>query len=469
MHFTSPFKPINELKLLKHQQEAVKWMNHIKYSNTSELSGGILADTMGLGKTFSIMGMISSDRTSGANNLLIVPLAMMSTWIDTLSSYNFSVYRIQSDQMIKVSHGAYNVYIINYHSIIKYFKTFNGIIWDNIIIDEAHNIKNKKSVIYSYIYSLTYKFMWLVTATPIINNIKDIYNLFYLIGYSESVSEFINNYSSISEKYILRRTIEDIPDISGQIATSIIHNINLEMSSNEIQMYNDIINDCSSISKDLLDKINHPLKEDPSHGDTEEDSDTSQDEEEAEKGSGFKMIHKLRLLSMNISMLDSDSYSIMDSNKYQWIYKQLCCVGSREKMGSTIFFSNMNQEILCITSLLLESGVLGGDIYIINGTISAAERSRVLEEMKMRVERGERVYLILQLKSGACGLNLQYFTSVVFFNRWWNQPIIDQAIGRVVRLGSSGSKQIYFLSYGSGYDSLVSSVLLRKSTALPVT
>ena len=401
MHSSSPFKPINEIKLLKHQEEAVKWMNNIKYSNQDSesdsevLSGGILADTMGLGKTFSIMGMISSDSTPGANNLIIVPLAMMSTWIDTLSSYNFSVYRIERDRFINVSYGRYNVYIINYHSIIKYFKIFNSIIWDNIIIDEAHNIKNKKSVIYSHIYSITYKFMWLVTATPIINNIKDIYNLFCLIGYTESVSEFINNYSEISKKYILRRTIQDIPDISSNIANSIINNISLQMSSSENEIYNQIISGCSSISKDLLDKINYPLKEDPSPSDSsQEDSDGS---ENSEKGSGFKMIHKLRLLSMNISMLDS-RFNIMDSNKYRWIYNQLTNCESRDQMGSTIFFSNMNEEILCITSLLLESGVSMGEIYIINGSISNTERGRVLDDMKRRVGRGERVYLILQLK-----------------------------------------------------------------------
>jgi SNF2 family DNA or RNA helicase len=464
MHFTSPFKPIKPIKLLEHQNEAVNWMNYIKYNNTDnyQLSGGILADTMGLGKTFSIMGMISADKVPDANHLIIVPLAMISTWIDTLSSYNFHVNKLINGSFVNMSYGKYKVYIINYHSIINYSHLFNTIVWDNIIVDEAHNIKNKKSIIYSYIYSLHYNFLWLVTATPIINNIKDIYNLFCLIGYSGVLSDFINDYSQISSRYILRRTISDIPNISGQIATPIIHNINLSMSEIETRMYNNILSS-SNISSSLLDKFSSKSDSEMDTDSSETDSDSEDDTDEDSKGDGnqFKMIHKMRLLSMNLSLLE-DKWDIMDSNKYITIYNMI----KRGQLGNTIFFSNMNSEILCISELLKRSGVCVDDIYIINGSISDSMRSRVLVEMKERVDRGDKVYLILQLKSGACGLNLQYFESIVFFNKWWNQPIIDQAIGRVVRLGSSGEKHIYFVSYLCGYDMLVKSVLEAKSEGL---
>jgi len=43
--------------------------------------------------------------------------------------------------------------------------------------------------------------------------------------------------------------------------------------------------------------------------------------------------------------------------------------------------------------------------------------------------------LLLQLQSGGVGLNLQHFSKVVFMSPWWTSALMDQAIGRAVRIG----------------------------------
>ena len=51
--------------------------------------------------------------------------------------------------------------------------------YDLIIIDEAHKLKNHKTKIYEFVQNLKKKFCLLLTATPIQNNV---FELFYLIS-----------------------------------------------------------------------------------------------------------------------------------------------------------------------------------------------------------------------------------------------------------------------------------------------
>lgn len=171
----SVFKPIKPVSLLPHQDEAVSWMTFMESS--SGYRGGILADNMGLGKTFSIMGLILADIKRGVElpNLIIVPKAMVDTWVDTYKDYNFSVYSICSKkrEWVQKSVGSSFVYITHYHAVLGKPWLFSRF-WHRIIIDEAHNIRNFKGALYRAISVLVSFYKWYVTATPVINSIKDI-------------------------------------------------------------------------------------------------------------------------------------------------------------------------------------------------------------------------------------------------------------------------------------------------------
>jgi len=51
--------------------------------------------------------------------------------------------------------------------------------------------------------------------------------------------------------------------------------------------------------------------------------------------------------------------------------------------------------------------------------------------------------LILQLQSGSVGLNLQHFDRIIFMSPWWTKALMDQAIGRAVRIGQQGIVQVH--------------------------
>jgi SNF2 family DNA or RNA helicase len=53
--------------------------------------------------------------------------------------------------------------------------------------------------------------------------------------------------------------------------------------------------------------------------------------------------------------------------------------------------------------------------------------------------------LLLQLQSGGVGLNLQHFTKIVFLSPWWTVALMDQAVGRAVRIGQAEIVEVTML------------------------
>ncbi len=78
-----------------------------------------------------------------------------------------------------------------------------------------------------------------------------------------------------------------------------------------------------------------------------------------------------------------------------------------------------------------------------HGGISDAEKEQVIKNTHTEVQGHD--ILLLQLHSGGVGLNLQHFTRIVFMSPWWTSALMDQAIGRAVRIGQKAEVKVYML------------------------
>lgn len=56
-----------------------------------------------------------------------------------------------------------------------------GLDYDMLIVDEAHKLKNKKTTNYQFVGELRKKYCLLLTATPVQNDLKELYNLINLL------------------------------------------------------------------------------------------------------------------------------------------------------------------------------------------------------------------------------------------------------------------------------------------------
>ncbi|KAI0436417.1 hypothetical protein F4803DRAFT_566867 [Xylaria telfairii] len=167
-------------------------------------NGGILADEMGLGKTLQMIALIATDKefpwqphearhTSSTGphmaTLIVVPLSLISVWEYQLGHHlrPSALTWVRHHRKTRFSSGISfpypDVVFTTYQTVQAEYKRHSsssgslfGHQWRRIILDEAHNIRNKTATS-SAISALKAASRWAVTGTPIQNSLADICGL----------------------------------------------------------------------------------------------------------------------------------------------------------------------------------------------------------------------------------------------------------------------------------------------------
>lgn len=171
-------------KVFDKQKEGVKFL--------LTRNGAILADQMGAGKT--IQTIISAIESGSKKVLIVCPTSAKLNWereLHYMQEYDTAVVSGSKYKTAKYT-------IINF-DILKNFHTLKGEEQDGIppsrdlvnskfdlcIIDEAHNLRNHKSIRGAIMRELCVDYgiekTWLLTGTPVANRPMDFYNLLSLI------------------------------------------------------------------------------------------------------------------------------------------------------------------------------------------------------------------------------------------------------------------------------------------------
>jgi superfamily II DNA or RNA helicase len=138
----------------------------------------ILADEVGLGKTIEA-GLIIAElkaRHSIAQVLILVPAGLISQWIQELSEkFGWNAMHDSHDQ------GWLWVLSIDSAKRPPVSQQLQYVFWDLVIVDEAHHIKNTSTLNYQLVEGLHAKYMLLLTATPMANELTELYTLVNLV------------------------------------------------------------------------------------------------------------------------------------------------------------------------------------------------------------------------------------------------------------------------------------------------
>ena len=128
------------------------------------------------------------------------------------------------------------------------------------------------------------------------------------------------------------------------------------------------------------------------------------------------------------------------STKFEAIKKLIAEGGTGHRW---IVFCHFRSEMDLLQKELLDLPQVG-KVHIYNGSLSGAQRTATLEETKETSVLSQ--VLLIQLQSGGVGLNLQHFDRIVFSGPWWTSALMEQAIGRAVRIGQHSVVKVYHLS-----------------------
>lgn len=183
------------LKLLPFQLEGLHWL--LSQEN-SKYNGGVLADEMGMGKTIQTIALLMYDRTKRPS-LVVAPTIALMQWkneIDQHTQGKLKVYLFHgTNKTTNINDLAdYDVILTTYAVIESVFRKQNygfrrksGLVKEKsvlhhidfyrVILDEAHNIKDRQSNTARAVNMIKTQKRWCLSGTPLQNRIGEMYSL----------------------------------------------------------------------------------------------------------------------------------------------------------------------------------------------------------------------------------------------------------------------------------------------------
>lgn len=413
----------------------------------------ILADEMGLGKTVqsvSFLSWLRHDRLQEGPFLVVAPLSVIPAWCDTFNNWapdlNYVVYlgpdsarRIIRDNELLVDGNPkkpkFNVLVTSYDYILADWQFLQSIKFQVLAVDEAHRLKNRESQLYSKLFNFGIPSKFLITGTPIQNNLGELAALLDFLnpgmvsidGDLESLSasdaqeELAKLHNSISP-FILRRTKEtvesDLPPKTEKILRVVLSDVQLEYYKNVLTRNYSALRDAGGQNASLLNimmelkKIsNHPYM-------------FPGVEERVLAGSTRREDHIKGLITSSGKMMLLDG-----------LLTKMKADGHR-----VLIFSQMVKMLDILADYL---SFRGYKFQRLDGTIGSGPRRMAINHFN--AEGSEDFCFLLSTRAGGLGINLMTADTVILFDSDWNPQADLQAMARAHRIGQKRPVNIYRL------------------------
>jgi len=367
---------------------------------------------MGLGKTIQTITFLLSEENR--HSLIVTPTSLIYNWKQEFDKFapslRVGIIHGNKNDRKKVLNNIYDYDIIltTYGTLKNDILEYENIKFDYLILDEGQNINNPESQNAKLIKKIKSKSRFVLTGTPMENNLIELWALFDFImpGYLCSLQEFCSKFIKQEEDYIedlkilispyiLRRIKKDvIKEIPEKIETKFL----VEMTGSQKKIY-------KAFLKEIQDNIKNPK--------INKNNMTI-----------FSYLTKLRQACLDPAVI-IDEYS-GGSGKIN-IAKELILENMKEH--KILLFSQFTSVLSRISH---ELNVQNIKYSYLDGSISSKNRVKLVNEFNEN--KDIRVFLI-SLKAGGTGLNLTSADIVIHFDPWWNLSVEDQATDRAHRIG----------------------------------
>ncbi|KAG2034468.1 SNF2 family N-terminal domain-containing protein [Suillus americanus] len=551
------------ITLLPHQVLGRAWMRD---KETGKKRGGILADDMGLGKTIQTLTRIvdgrakKSDKADGwaATTLVVCPVALVSQWASEIAKMAVGLRVIehhgQSRTTDPLKLKAAHVVVTSYSIVASEYATFAPpakdeskskskskkaasqsdsdsdsdevvtkkklgrakgkdalfrVKWFRIVLDEAHNIKNRNTKAAIACCELDGKFRWCLTGTPMQNTVDELFSLLKFLrvrplndwqNFNEQIAQPIKagrpvralkRLHVVLQSIMLRRTKDLV--LNGKPIISLpprhLSVVQCKFDSDEQAFYNtlsqrmtnelDKLVQANEASKNythvllmllrLRQACNHPslvYKDYRIDSEAAEPRPTKNDELATLLGQiGVSNGKKCQLCQTDLTSSDSDHCPDCTEIAAKARRKSVAAPTARDpnlppdsakirkllEILRDIDERSESAEKTIIfsqfTSMLdlIEPFLTAEGIKFARYDGSMTKDKREASLEKIRNSKSTRCILI-SFKAGSTGLNLTCCNNVVLVDMWWNPALEDQAFDRAHRFGQKRDVNIFKLT-----------------------
>jgi len=419
-----------------YQHDGVKWL--VARETASDRPGGFLCDEMGLGKTVQLLATMTVNLKP--KTLVVVPKSIVSQWRDEIARFvpSFKVHVFDGKDRELPNWTPGNWVVIAPYSVLpqrpgKAVSPLVTVRWDRVILDEGHEIRNRKSKTNVACRMLTAAIKWVVSGTPIFNSIRDFVALGEFFGMDK---QYVQAYpDEIRAKYVLRRTKADVAKHNTrlELPPCKFENMELEMYPEEKQLYREVFGGGQDVVRHVI---------------------------AAGGGMNMYQMHLLEALLRirQVCVWPQMYYDGMATKEEReaetWegrSRKMETLIGEIQKHPTekALVFCQFMGEMARIEALLALAGV---PTWRIDGSVDKDQRESRIAGFKKH--QGGGVFLI-QIKAGGFGLNLQEATRVYITTPAWNPATELQAIARSHRTGQTQQVHVKKLYY-KGEDNMPS-------------
>jgi superfamily II DNA or RNA helicase len=444
---------INDLQSDKTWKDLVKPYHHqVKNLITfcSRIPVTLLADDVGLGKTISA-GLIASELISRGRItkiLIVCPKLLIHQWCEELSSkFCMLAQEVRGVDLetMKLPEEA-SAIITTYQSARSHFDAIEKIGFDMLILDEAHKLRNLYGVekppkvaekFYQALTNRVFKYVLMLTATPLQNRLWDIYSLIDLLTAARGHPNPFGSQGMFASKFIAgsskqaRRLRPEMRDefrsvVYGYMSRVRRVDVNLQFPDRIVLLHKVVP---TPEEKEIFTLIAEPIQ----------------------KLHPLAQITVLQALVSSPHALAAQLENMADHETVprqlavavRTIVRNMRTTAKLQGLGTLIdelkkdqpehwrmvIFTCRRETQTSIEEFLREREILCG---LINGD-SGSRNQQTLTEFK---KNPPEMHVIVSTEAGAEGINLQVANVLVNYDLPWNPMVVEQRIGRIQRLSS---------------------------------
>lgn len=367
----------------------------------------LLADDMGLGKTVQAAAAIRImciQRTI-ERALLIVPAGLVDQWRRELNRWapelSAIIIRGTAQERAWKWRAEAHVTLVSYETFRSDFTPNTASpsrtrLWDLVVLDEAQKIKNRDVDISRSVKQLARRRSWAMTGTPLENKLDDLASIMEFVDHDEGGGlrryapspQLIERHRELQ----LRRRKADVLD---ELPPKQVITVQLPLLPRQQQSYN------RAESEGVVQL--------------------------RERGSEVRVQHVLELITRLKQICNVDA-GTGESAKFEDIRERLATLS--DEGHRALLFSQYTDDTFGVGAAAKALSEFRPLTY--TGAMSGGQRDATIARFKS--DESHRA-LILSLKAGGVGLNLQDASYVFHIDRWWNPAVERQAEDRSHRMG----------------------------------
>lgn len=453
----------------------------------------IIADEVGLGKTISAGHIVLELAARGElKSMLIVCLnSIQEKWIDELQNkFNVRVQRFKNVGDFKRAiqnandHNDKIFGVINYDkfrqkSNIHYFEE-NAIAFDLLIFDEVHSLRNDTNARRALKpFADLAKAMVMLTATPIMTSLENLYSLVRLLDEDNySNYQIFQNAININKPFIyaynqlnagvptpeIAETLEnaEVDEIFKYGDNEYKNTVSLSEVLADDDLYHTILSTLRSVENPLSHKDRAHIQEQLINSNSLNHFYTRTRKKEVlteanvvqrnPRVVSFSMNNEERRIyddvmtntddgigGIQIKRKYSSSLFACDYTEEEYQrgvtgidfkdskYDALVEIIKQQESHQIIVFAFFKLPLLYLKNRLQNDGFNVGLIY---GATDIYERNKIIDDFK-----NNRFQILLSSEVGSTGLDMQFCSRMVNYDLPWNPMVVEQRIGRIDRIG----------------------------------